>query len=736
MQVVNSLISKIQKATKLQRPSFSSSQLLLWVAFGAILSAALIVRIIPAKYGFYLNEFDPYFDYYGSKFLVDSFNEKGITGFLDYFTWIDTKTWYPEGRPVARTSQVGLHFAGAIFYLIATNILQVSTTLYDAVVIFPVIFGTATVIPIYLITKRIAGNGGGLLAALLFAYSPHIINRGNIGWFKSEPFALFLALSGSYLFLTLYDRNLNGRAFIMRALLAGALLGYANTSWGGSLFFNVVFTTVLVFTPFIASIDQRKAIYGNTIFVVFYLLTTAMFPRPGPSILTNPAGIGLLGALGFTLLAYAINNLSSLQNNLATIKRVLFSGVIVGVIVVSFNVISGVSGRYQTAIYPYLRSGNPLVESVAEHLVPSGATYISSYLIILPLAVFGSILLLRQRDIASLYVLSFGLSATYLAASFSRLLVFTSIGFGFLAAFGFIMLTKNMFRPGISVATKTRAKLNQTSPGAKFVYSIIMILLISFPVISPATSLNWIDSYDNPYAISNGGAGAARSDWFEALTWINQNTPEDSVVAAWWDYGYWITVMGNRTSIADNATINGTRIARIGQTLMAPEAQALSNLRDFDADYVLIYIGGQKITQEELDGSVYTLGGGGDESKKQWFIKIGGLEMDDYTERDSFTPNGQFWEATLLGKMMPFAPYKYVDRSDGQLYDEYQDGRIAVYQYSQKYPQRGVTDGLQLAFASSSVQAGHPDGAFGGVLIYEVVDLEEPSDDSSDESSE
>ena len=56
MQVVNSLISKIQKATKLQRPSFSSSQLLLWVAFGAILSAALIVRIIPAKYGFYLND--------------------------------------------------------------------------------------------------------------------------------------------------------------------------------------------------------------------------------------------------------------------------------------------------------------------------------------------------------------------------------------------------------------------------------------------------------------------------------------------------------------------------------------------------------------------------------------------------------------------------------------------------------------------------------------------------------
>jgi len=725
LQSVNTIVSKIQKATKFQRPSFSSSRLLLWIAFGAILSAALIVRIIPAKYGFYLNEFDPYFDYYGSKFLVDSF--------LDYFTWIDTKTWYPEGRPVARTSQVGLHFAGAFFYLISTKIFQVSTTLYDVLVIFPVIFGTATLIPIYLITKRIAGNGGALFASLLFAYSPHIINRGNIGWFKSEPFALFLALTGSYIFLTLYDRNINGRSFIIRALLAGALLGYANTSWGGALFFSIVFTTVLIFTPFIASIDQRKAIYGNTIFVVFYLLTTAMFPRPGPSILTNPAGLGLLGALGFTFLAYTINNLSSIQNNLSTIKRVLFSGIIVGIVVISFNVISGVSGRYQTALYPYLRSGNPLVESVAEHLVPSGATYISSYLIILPLSVFGVILLLRQRDIASLYVLSFGLSAIYLSSSFSRLLVFTSIGFGFLAAFGFIMLTKNMFRPGISVATKTRAKLNQTSPGAKFVYAVVMILVISFPVLSPSPSLNWINDYDNPYAISNGGAGAARSDWFEALTWLSQNTPEDSVVAAWWDYGYWITVMGNRTSLADNATINGTRIARIGQTLMAPEAQALDNLHGFDADYILIYIGGQKITQqEELEGSVYTLGGGGDESKKQWFIKIGGLKMEDYTEKDSFTPSNQFWEDTLLGKMMPFTPYKYVDSSDGQLYDEYQEGRVGIYQYNMKYPKRGVDEGLQLAFASSSIQQGHPDGAFGGVLIYKIIHQEEPSDESSE----
>ena len=55
---------------------------------------------------YYLNEYDPFFDYYASKFLVDHFDTQGIRGFLDYFSWHDYKTWYPEGRPVARTSQV------------------------------------------------------------------------------------------------------------------------------------------------------------------------------------------------------------------------------------------------------------------------------------------------------------------------------------------------------------------------------------------------------------------------------------------------------------------------------------------------------------------------------------------------------------------------------------------------------------------------------------------------------
>lgn len=36
--------------------------------------------------------------------------------------------------------------------------------------------------------------------------------------------------------------------------------------------------------------------------------------------------------------------------------------------------------------------------------------------------------------------------------------------------------------------------------------------------------------------------------------WIEKNTPADSRVLAWWDYGYQITGIAKRTSVADGNT--------------------------------------------------------------------------------------------------------------------------------------------------------------------------------------
>jgi asparagine N-glycosylation enzyme membrane subunit Stt3 len=39
--------------------------------------------------------------------------------------------------------------------------------------------------------------------------------------------------------------------------------------------------------------------------------------------------------------------------------------------------------------------------------------------------------------------------------------------------------------------------------------------------------------------------------WQNAMSWVRDNTPTDSVFAHWWDYGYWVQSIGNRATVTD-----------------------------------------------------------------------------------------------------------------------------------------------------------------------------------------
>merc|ERR1712137_610104 len=81
-------------------------------------------------------------------------------------------------------------------------------------------------------------------------------------------------------------------------------------------------------------------------------------------------------------------------------------------------------------------------------------------------------------------------------------------------------------------------------------------------------------------------------DYLKGYQWIDKNTPADSRVMAWWDYGYQITGVAKRTSIADGNTWNHEHIATLGRTLTSPEKKAWHVIRHL-ADYVLVWAGGR-----------------------------------------------------------------------------------------------------------------------------------------------
>jgi len=139
--------------------------------------------------------------------------------------------------------------------------------------------------------------------------------------------------------------------------------------------------------------------------------------------------------------------------------------------------------------------------------------------------------------------------------------------------------------------------------------------------------------------------------------------------------------------------------------------------KDLKSDYIVVYIVGQRfsgINSSEL----YVLGNGGDESKKQWFIRIGGFNENRYLEQDGFTPTPFFWNSTLLGQLIPFTPVSYV--LNGAPSSEYQPGAMTIYSKDIKYPENGK-DGqpLKLVYSSDSFRSSRP-GLFFAVLIYQV----------------
>jgi len=89
----------------------------------------------------------------------------------------------------------------------------------------------------------------------------------------------------------------------------------------------------------------------------------------------------------------------------------------------------------------------------------------------------------------------------------------------------------------------------------------------------------------------NTGEEIMVDDYREAYWWLRDHTPKDARVMAWWDYGYQINGIAERTSIADGNTWNHEHIATLGRILSGSEEDSHKIARHL-ADYVLVWAGG------------------------------------------------------------------------------------------------------------------------------------------------
>ena len=721
---------------------FQTRHLLVIAVLALAFSSALIMRFYPSKYGYYLNEFDPYFDYRATKFIVDN-------GIDAYWQWHDTMSWYPEGRDVPGTSQTVLHITAAYLYQAFGR----GVSLLDFTIAFPAVMGALTVIALFALVRVLGGTAAGMFSALLMAFSPAIIQRGNLGWFKSEPLGLFFGILAMYLFISAIKHK-EIKYAIAKAVAGGLILGLANGAWGGIQYFSIPISLFFIALPFFRK-DLTIPIYVAIAFTVFTLITAAAFPRPGISFVLGLPGLAMIAGTIFLAIAFFVKKISKPMVRTRNVALVLIAFVAVGIGFILAGPYVSPSFRYLNAINPFIGSIDPLVESVAEHFTPTVADYFLDFSVLLMFAGLGGWLAFRRRNDTAIFALLIGITGVYVSATFARLLVFASVGIIVLAGLGLYEVTRSIMAyreatatpatsgPRITAATREErrklefARRSDSTSGqiVKISYIIVMIMMLSIPLFYP-TNANWISSADVPAAIANGGTGyrVQSEDWTDAMDWLSKNTEPNAVIASWWDYGYWITTLGNRTSLADNATLNHTRIQTIGKMFVSDEESGMKIAQDLKADYILVYVVGQVrfYAQQNATGTdaggndnriaIYTLGQGGDESKKQWFMRIGGFDEATYVEQDGFTPKPEFWNNTLIGKLFPFEPLYYArfgPQGPSEIQQTWQPGLVGLYAQNVKYPAEGGTDQpLQLVYASPSFE--NQEGIMLGVLIYKV----------------
>ncbi len=152
------------------------------IALGLVVIIAFALRMMPIRWGFYLNEFDPYLQWRMSQYVVDH-------GFLAWFSWHDTMSWYPYGADMPTWNLYGTAFVTAAITMLL-RAAGTNFTVFDVAVVLPVVAGTATVIAAYFLGKDLWGKGVGMFAALFMALDSSSIGRTQLGFLRHEPLGI------------------------------------------------------------------------------------------------------------------------------------------------------------------------------------------------------------------------------------------------------------------------------------------------------------------------------------------------------------------------------------------------------------------------------------------------------------------------------------------------------------------------------------------------------------------
>ncbi|KAK9462434.1 Oligosaccharyl transferase STT3 subunit-domain-containing protein [Lipomyces oligophaga] len=623
-----------------------------------IAGAAIASRLFSVvRFESIIHEFDPWFNFRATKYLVSH-------DFYSFLDWFDDRTWYPLGRVTGGTLYPGLMVTSALIFH-ALKALTLPVDIRNVCVMLAPVFSGLTAYTTYLFTCEMKNKSAGLLAAAFIGIAPGYISRSVAGSYDNEAIAIFLLMFTFYLWIKALKL---GSAFW--GVLTALFYFYMVAAWGG-----YVFITNIIPLHVLALIFMGR--YSNRLYVAYsswYTLGTLasmQIPFVGFLPIRSSEHMGALGVFGLLQLVafshYLRSRLTSKQFS------VFINSAIISLLVLGFSLIVGLTfmgviapwtGRfYSLWDTGYAKIHIPIIASVSEHQPTAWPSFFFDTFMLIWLFPAGVYLTFQDLRDEHVFVILYSILGSYFAGVMVRLMLTLTPIVCVCAAIALsnILEIYTDLKIPTEDAEQETSRPTEAGKSEKIdergisllnlggitkkpfigVYSpwsrLIVLGSFTFYLYLFVQHCTWVTSnaYSSPSVVLasqlQDGSQHIIDDFREAYYWLRKNTPEDAKIMSWWDYGYQIGGMADRTTLVDNNTWNNTHIATVGKAMSSREEVSYPILRKHDVDYILVIFGG-------------LLGYSGDDINKfLWMVRIAeGIWPDEVKERDYFTSRGEY----------------------------------------------------------------------------------------------
>lgn len=608
-----------------------------------IIVLGILVRMTPFfRTDALIKEFDPWIQYYTAQYLTQH-------SFFEYFNWYSYQFWWPSG--VERYGlRPGLPLAAAITYKIF-QFFGIPISLYDICYFWPAIWGGIAILIVFFLGKEFLDSRCGVLAAFFLAFSPGHIQRTVVGFFDNETIGVPLLL----LNVLFYVKALK-TGKIHNSILSGIFLGLLALS-SGSLQFGFLFIPLLSLLMILGNRYSSRLLVsyiGTEGVALFIALFAPLFKA---NLIINDFSIMVPFFFMFFMLIYHVFDHQKIHNPklYSTIWQIIKWGSIPAIFVFLIIYIYypgilpfGLGERGGTILNPAARNAIALVASVGEHKPSPWSGFYFNALIPVILTPLGVYFAIKRGNDEDIVLITMTLTLLYFTGSMIRIILFLSPALALIGAYGLTHIGKffgSLVKKEQIITRRRKRQVRKTLGTSEAVVIFMLIGVMLFTQINHATTVSV-----EQMSWSEMIAGGQFHDWEETLAYVNSNLDSTSVIMSWWDYGYWLSVPGNVTTVNDNGTMNHTRIGLTGMAFMqTDEILSAKVFKYLKADYALVFWG-------------FLIGGlGGDEGKWPWMLRI----CNDHTaEYEAFGLREKNWGETTV-----FNEAEYINSSSG-LYED------------------------------------------------------------------